>query len=135
MLETLAQVSRTAPPDAWRRDHRDDPWVREQVGASLRAAGYVVAEASNGLTGLRLAERDRPDVVLLDLALPEIAGCDVLQRLKADATTRDIPVIAVSDFAEPLFRSGRCHVDATLPKPVDGQAATRLVKRVTALAH
>ena len=138
--DTTRHVTGSEPTDggyARRRDPRtqvliveDDLWARRVVADTLRAAGFAVAEASNGFTGLHVAERDRPDVVLLDLALPEISGCDVLHLLKVDPSTRDIPVVAVSSFAEPLVRSGCCEADATLPKPVDGEAVARVVEEV-----
>lgn len=62
----------------------------------LGAASYNPIMATGGRECLRLAREERPDLILLDLMLPDIAGVDVLRRLRADPATRDIPVIVVS---------------------------------------
>src|SRR5207237_7568793 len=60
----------------------DDAWIRSFVREVLVEEGYVVIEAADGGTGLRLADQHSPDVVLLDLAMPEFTGVDVLHGLK-----------------------------------------------------
>jgi CheY-like chemotaxis protein len=61
--------------------------------------GYQVLVAANGSEGLALVERERPDLVLMDLNLPDIDGWEVTRRLKADPGTADIPVIALTAHA------------------------------------
>jgi twitching motility two-component system response regulator PilH len=65
----------------------------------LLKAGYLVLFAADGEEGLRLARESVPDVILLDLVLPGIAGEEVLYSLKRDARTEQIPVIIVSQVA------------------------------------
>ena len=60
---------------------------------ALRALGYRVLEAKDGRTALELAVREHPDILLLDVHLPDLHGFEVCQQLKADARTADIPVI------------------------------------------
>lgn len=67
--------------------------------ARLSAAFYDAIPAADGETCLSLAREDRPDLVLLDLGLPDISGLEVLQRLRRDPVTRDIPVIALTACA------------------------------------
>lgn len=62
----------------------------------LGAARYHPLMAAGGAEGLRMARKDRPDLILLDLMLPDLSGIDVLRALRDDALTRDIPVIVVS---------------------------------------
>jgi CheY-like chemotaxis protein len=70
----------------------DRPDARYSMARPLAIAGYDVRETATGRDALRLA-RLRPDGIVLDLALPDMDGFEVLRRLKADPVTRDIPVI------------------------------------------
>jgi CheY-like chemotaxis protein len=71
----------------------------------LRARpGVVFGSAKDGRTGLARAGRERPDLVLLDLELPDISGERVLAALRATPTTRDIPVIVISADIDPAVR-------------------------------
>jgi DNA-binding response OmpR family regulator len=74
----------------------DDPSVRELLLVALRKQGFEVLEAPDGETGLALAGREEPGLILLDLRLPGIDGFAVLQALKRSPTTAAIPVIAIS---------------------------------------
>ncbi|MFX9023798.1 response regulator, partial [Acinetobacter baumannii] len=73
----------------------------EVLDGLLRAAGYAVKAANNGGTALRLAaEGQKPSLILLDVMMPGMDGYAVLERLRADEATRDIPVIFVTALAE-----------------------------------
>jgi two-component system, cell cycle response regulator DivK len=61
--------------------------------------GYEVLVARDGAAGITLAASERPDLILMDLNLPEIDGWEATRRLKADPATRDIPIIALSAHA------------------------------------
>ena len=65
----------------------------------LEAYGYEVIQAREGGAALTLAKVYRPDLVLMDLQLPDISGLEAVRRLKADEETRGIPVLAVTAFA------------------------------------
>lgn len=71
----------------------DEPQLRRAVGLSLVGRGYVVREAEDGATGLREFEAFRPDVVLLDLMLPDMGGVDVCRELRK---TYDTPIVVLS---------------------------------------
>lgn len=71
----------------------DDASIRLVARLSLKRAGFDVTVATNGIEALARAAEDRPDVILLDWMMPEMDGPAVCARLKADAATRDIPVI------------------------------------------
>ena len=61
--------------------------------------GYEIISATDGAAGLAMAVAERPDLILMDLNLPEIDGWEATRRLKADPATRDIPIIALSAHA------------------------------------
>ncbi len=65
----------------------------------LSANGYSLIEAHTGEQGLTLAERERPDLILMDIQLPGLDGYEVTRRIKANAALRHIPIIAVTSYA------------------------------------
>ena len=87
----------------------DDDSARRLLSVRLRNAGFDPIEANDGETGLTLAGRDQPDLVLLDLRLPGIDGFGVLERLKREPATARIPVIAVTGSDE-LWLGARARV-------------------------
>jgi len=86
----------------------------------LEAHGYATVGTRNGNEALDLARRHRPDLILMDIQLPEVSGLDVTKWLKADPVLKSIPVIAVTAFAmkgdEERIRAGGC--EAYLSKPI-----------------
>ncbi len=112
----------------------DDHGIRKLLTLALADAGWTVTEASNGYTGLRHAEQDVPDVILLDLALPEVDGLAVLDELRRRPTTRAIPVVAMTGHPDWLAdRPGS--VSAVLPKPFELDEAIGTVQRVLSQAR
>ena len=65
----------------------------------LTAAGYDVIEAVDGMTGVAIAIERRPALILMDIQLPVIDGYEATRRIKADPTTQNIPIIAVTSYA------------------------------------
>ncbi len=82
-------------------DERD---LREVLGYNLEQAGHTVLAAERGAEGLRLAKEQRPDLVLLDLMLPDISGTEVCRSLKEDASTRGISVVMLTARGEEVDR-------------------------------
>lgn len=78
----------------------DDPAIRALIGAALSGEGCRVLEAPDGQTALDTASRARPDIVLLDIGLPDIDGLTVLRTLKNDSALRQIPVVMVTAWAD-----------------------------------
>jgi CheY-like chemotaxis protein len=97
----------------------DDAWIRTFLRDVLSDEGYVVIEAADGRTGLRLAFEENPDVVLLDLAMPEFTGMDVLHGLKHLPRTRAIPVLILSAYGAVLGAADLASVAGVLAKPTD----------------
>src|SRR5688500_18770268 len=87
----------------------------------LQFKGYETAEAATGTDGVRLAKDCKPDLVLMDIQLPDIDGITALGQIRADPETRKIPVIAVSasvmpDDQQRIVASG---FDAYVTKPIN----------------
>jgi|SRR3989344_7305241 len=78
----------------------DDQALLTVLTASLKKFGYDIVTASNGNEGIEKAKIQKPDMVLLDQVLPDIQGNDVLQTLKADPETKDIPIAMLSNFGQ-----------------------------------
>jgi len=97
----------------------------------LSRPGWQTIPALQGQLGVELAREHLPDVVLLDLHLPDLPGEEVLRRLRADARTRDIPVVVVSADATnaSLERLQAAGADAYLTKPLDVDEFLRTVER------
>ncbi len=76
----------------------DEVGLQRAVGQVLREAGFEVLSALNGEDGLRLAKSDLPDLILLDLILPQKSGFGVLVELKQESATARIPVIIMSNL-------------------------------------
>jgi len=86
----------------------------------LEAHGYETLQTKDGMEALRIARRDRPDLILMDIQLPEVSGLEVTKWIKEDDELRAIPVIAVTAFAmkgdEEKIREGGC--EDYIAKPI-----------------
>jgi two-component system cell cycle response regulator DivK len=86
----------------------------------LEAHGYRTVQTRSGTEALDLAREHKPDLILMDIQLPEVSGLQVTQWIKGDETLRHIPVIAITAFAmkgdEEKIREGGC--EAYLSKPI-----------------
>ena len=86
----------------------------------LEAHGYQTLQARAGVEGVDLARKHKPDLILMDIQLPEVSGLEVTQWIKDDPDLRHIPVIAITAFAmkgdEEKIRQGGC--EAYLSKPI-----------------
>ena len=97
----------------------DDPNIREVVFYNLAAEGMDVRTVDNGSEAEREAFADPPDVIVLDVMMPGRDGYDVLETLKNDARTRDIPVVLLTAKAtdEEIWRGWRSGADYYITKP------------------
>ena len=75
----------------------DDRYLRRACMASLQRRGFDVLVADNGLDGLAMAKAERPALVLLDMLMPKMTGLEMLRAMRADAATRDVPVLILSN--------------------------------------
>ena len=78
----------------------DDVFLRRIISRKLLKEGYSVIEAIDGEKGLKTVKEEKPDLVLLDLVLPEMDGFEVLGKIKKDPVVSEIPVIVLSNLGE-----------------------------------
>jgi two-component system cell cycle response regulator DivK len=97
----------------------DYPDAREMYSEYLKFTGFDVVEAANGIEALQQAVEKSPDIILMDLSLPVMDGWEATRRLKADARTADIPVVALTGHALSGMSEGaqRAGCDAFVTKP------------------
>jgi two-component system cell cycle response regulator DivK len=97
----------------------------------LDAQGYAVLQTREGLQALALTRQHRPDLILMDIQLPEISGLEVTKWLKEDEALAHIPVVAVTAFAmkgdEERIREGGC--EAYLAKPISVAPFLETIRR------
>ena len=110
-------------------DYQD---AREMYAAYLQFSGFDVAEATNGLEAIEKAQQLLPDIILMDLALPRLDGWEATRRLKKDAQTRDIPIVALTGHALPGHAEGaqQAGCDAFVTKPCLPDALVAEIKRL-----
>lgn len=111
----------------------DDTDNRRIVARALAVEGYEVLEAVDGVQALARAQAEHPDLILMDLALPNMDGWEATRRLKSDAGTRAIPVVALTAIAmrgdEEQARAAGC--DDYISKPARPMAIREIVKKYT----
>jgi len=76
----------------------DEMRLQEALGAKLKAEGYEIFAAMDGKSGLEIAEKEKPDLILLDLILPKMDGFHVLEAIKANPSISVIPIIVLSNL-------------------------------------
>ena len=98
----------------------------------LEVHGYETLQTRDGREALELARQHRPDLILMDIQLPEVSGLDVTRWIKADESLKRIPVIAVTAFAmkgdEEKIRNGGC--EAYIAKPISVTNFLETIERV-----
>ncbi|HEX6331047.1 MAG TPA: response regulator [Actinomycetota bacterium] len=112
----------------------DEPVLLRLLEINLRTAGFEVRTASNGAAAVEAATAERPDVVVLDLGLPDRGGWETLRRLRAFAGVTEAPVIVLSGLDRdaagvPGYAAG---VHAFLVKPVDPADLVETIRRALA---
>jgi CheY-like chemotaxis protein len=112
----------------------DNPVNRRLAEFLLRAEGFVVIEATTGEEALRRARDERPALIIMDLQLAGMDGFTATRILKADATTRDIPVIAMTAYAMSGDRDRALGAgcDGYITKPIDTREFPLTVRRYLA---
>lgn len=110
----------------------DDPSLRRLMTKQLEANGFSVVTANNGLDGLMVLEKDKPDAIVCDVSMPELDGLEFVKGLKSRDETRHIPVIFVTGNQDPGQMVNGINVGARyyLTKPFDMNELIWKVKRV-----
>ena len=112
----------------------DDTDAREMLSEYLAFCGFAVHQAQDGREAIDVAGRIRPALMLMDLMMPRMDGWEATRRLKTDAGTRDITIVAVSACTQPADqeRARRVGCDEFICKPVDLEYLAGLVNRLIA---
>ena len=110
----------------------DNAMNRRLVQVLLKSRGYDVCEAASAPEGFAILAKKRPDIILMDIQLPEVDGLTATRQLKADPVTRDIPVVAVTSYAmtgdEAMALEAGC--SAYVTKPIDKTLFLETVARM-----
>jgi CheY-like chemotaxis protein len=111
--------------------------AREMYGEYLRFCHFRVAEASNGVEAIDKAQKLRPDLILMDLSMPLIDGWEATRRLKSDAATKRIPVVALTGhaMAEHSESAKNAGCDIVITKPCLPNELIKEIRRLIARAR
>jgi two-component system cell cycle response regulator DivK len=126
-------ISGDLPPRAGKRILivEDNELNMRLLNDVLEMQGYSILKTDQGEVAIELARRCQPDLILMDIQLPDISGMEATRRLKSDEATRAIPVIAVTAFAmsgdERRIRDSGC--DAYVSKPIMLQEFLAIVEK------
>ena len=115
----------------------DSAETRNMYAVRLRGEGYDVLEASDGEAGLRVASENRPDLIFMNMALPELDGWSAIALLKQNDRTAGIPVVALTGFDEQAARARAEEVgsDGFIGKPCEPSRLLEEVQRRLAPAE
>lgn len=111
----------------------DEPEMIDLVRLILGRRGFEVVGAHGGLEGLELVASEKPDLVLLDLMMPDMDGWEVYQRMKSDEALREIPVVVVTAKAQSIDKVLGLHiakVDDYITKPFGPQELLESVEKI-----
>jgi DNA-binding response OmpR family regulator len=113
----------------------DDQEMIDLIRLILRRREFEIRGANSGKEGLEIIRKDHPDLVLLDLMMPEMDGWEVYQQMKADEATKNIPVIVVTAKAQSIDKVLGLHiakVDDYIAKPFSPQELSTSIDNVLA---
>ena len=107
----------------------DEPDMRHLLRITLELAGYGVVEAAHGEAALEQVRRSPPQIVLTDQMMPRMNGRELIERLRAEETTKAIPIVMLSGTR--AAQAGADAADAVLGKPFDTSELITLIDRLT----
>ena len=111
----------------------DEPEMIDLIRLILGRRGFEVKGATGGVEGLKMVRQEKPDLVLLDLMMPDMDGWEVYQQIKADENTKGIPVIVVTAKAQSIDKVLGLHiakVDDYIAKPFSPQDLLNSIEKV-----
>jgi len=113
----------------------DDRETREFYSDVLARDGFVIDQAHNGYQALEKALQSSPNLILTDIAVPGIDGIELCKRLRSDARTRAIPVLAITGYGDRHYpdRARIAGADRVLIKPCDAERLVREARRLLGL--
>ena len=110
----------------------DEKHIVKLIEVNLERQGYEVITAYNGLECLEKVESDRPDLIVLDVMMPQMSGFEVLEKLKSNPDTETIPVIMLTARAQDVdvLRGWQSGVECYLTKPFNPMELIAFIKRI-----
>ncbi|MBN1862120.1 MAG: response regulator [Dehalococcoidales bacterium] len=110
----------------------DNPLHMKLMEMTLRDRDYTLVKAGDGEEALALAVRERPDLILMDIRLPKLSGCEVTKRLRKNPTFSDTPIIALTAHAMAGDRESviKCGCDTYISKPVDTRQLPAVIREI-----
>jgi len=110
----------------------DEADLREVLSMRLSKAGYNILEADNGKDALRIAKEEEPNLIILDIMMPEMDGMSVSQQLKENVVTKDIPIIFLTGLQDKTTESSdhRSGVNIIFAKPYEPKELLAIVKKL-----
>lgn len=116
----------------------DEPEMIDLVRLILSRKGFIVIGANGGVEGLEVVRREKPDLILLDLMMPDMDGWEVYQQIKADEELREIPVVVVTAKAQSIDKVLGLHiakVDDYITKPFGPQELLESVEKILGMQN
>ena len=109
----------------------DNEKNRKLMRVILKAKGYNVVEAATGEEAIGILKNQKPDIILMDIQLPGIDGLTLIKQIKADTSTKDVPILAVTAYAmkgdeQKIMAAG---ADGYLSKPINTQELPAIVEK------
>lgn len=110
----------------------DEENIVKLVKINLERAGYITAVAYDGVEALKKIKEEKPDLIVLDVLMPEMNGIDVLKKLKSDNETRKIPVImlTIKSSDKDIFKGWQEGADSYLTKPFNPAEVVIMVQGI-----
>ncbi|TDT41439.1 twitching motility two-component system response regulator PilH [Halospina denitrificans] len=109
----------------------DSPTDRQKMAGVVKNLGFEVLDAENGADGVKKAREEQPDLILMDIIMPDINGFQATRQLSKDAATKDIPIIVVTTKDQETDRVWGMRQGASefLVKPVDEKALASAIRK------
>lgn len=105
----------------------DEPGMIHIFSLALQRANYQISSASRGASGLQQAYSAPPDLILLDMMLPDMKGADLIRQLRQDAAFQHTPIIAMTAYPALLGEARRNGANEALCKPIRPSDLTRII--------
>ena len=111
----------------------DHPDVRRVLTLHLRRVGYEIVEADTGSSAIALTVSEIPDLVLVDLSLPDVSGLEIAKVIKQNPRTAEIPLVGLSGYSEREIapRALEAGMAAYLTKPIETETLVKVIEKLT----
>lgn len=108
----------------------DEEFFRRLVAAGFEREGYAVLQADNGIDGLRIAEQEKPELIILDLVMPGLLGFEVCKSLRENSAFSNTPIIVMSAkaYKPDIDKALELGADAYIVKPIELEELMQIVR-------